>query len=540
VVSEAVSWEQPELASLAKRLRDLQETEAVSAAVIASSLDCIVVADEDGRIVEFNPAAQETFGYSREAAVGQPLAELIVPPAMREHHSAGMARYMRTGEAHVLGRRVELDAMRRDGGTVPVELTITEVRLPERRLFTAHLRDLSARKAAQAEIERQREALFQSEKMAALGSLLAGVAHELNNPLAVVLGQAAMLREGMARPEPEGVREIERRARSIEQAAERCARVVRSFLAIARERKAERRELRVGELVGQVLELLAYGLQAAGIEVQTNIPADIPTIWADPDQLHQVLLNLVVNARQELEAREGAGKIRIEAGKDTRADEVWIIVADNGPGVTENIRGRVFDPFFTTKTVGEGTGIGLAVSRGLAEAHGGTLRLLEKGPLGGATFELRLPLGVAAAHSVEDLATAPAAKLVQQGRALVVDDELEIAETLSEILSLRGYQCALASNGREARERLSEGPCDLILCDIRMPDTDGPTFYRWLEENRPELTDRIIFVTGDTLGPAAGRFLARSGAPMVEKPFTPADIWRVVGSLGIVRPGDQA
>lgn len=530
-MSEPAPWELPELASLTRRLRDLQETEAISAAVIASSLDCIVVADEDGRVVEFNPAAQGTFGYSREEAVGRPLAELIVPPDMRQIHSDGMARYTRTGIPRVLGRRLELEAMRRDGSTVPVELTITEVRLPERRLFTAHLRDLSASKAAQAEIERQRESLFQSEKMAALGSLLAGIAHELNNPLAVVLGQAAMLCDGLAGPEPEGADEIERRAKAIEQAAERCARVVRSFLAIARQRRAERREVNLAEIVAQVLELLAYGLRAAGIAIETEIPAGLPPIEADPDQLHQVLLNLVVNAQQALEAKDGVRRIRIEAGKDAGADQVWITIADNGPGVPEPIRSRVFDPFFTTKMVGEGTGIGLAVSRGLAEAHGGTLRLLGDGPLGGAVFELRLPRGATTAPTQMNETTAPASKQIRRRRALVVDDEPEIAMTLSEILGRRGYQSVIASNGREARDRLDEGPCDLILCDIRMPDTDGPAFYRWLEQTRPELTERIVFVTGDTLGPAAGRFLAQSGAPVVEKPFTPSDIWRVVASL---------
>lgn len=530
-MSDTAPWELPELASLTKRLRDLQETEAISAAVIASSLDCIVVADEDGRVVEFNPAAQNTFGYSRDEAVGRPLAELIVPPSMRQLHSDGMARYMRTGIPRVLGHRLELEAMRRDGSTVPVELTITEVRLPERRLFTAHLRDLSASKAAQAEIERQRESLFQSEKMAALGSLLAGVAHELNNPLAVVLGQATMLCDGLVGPEPEGTDAIGRRAKTIEQAAERCARVVRSFLAIARQRKAERREVNLGEIVAQVLQLLAYGLRTAGIEIETSIPAELPPIGADPDQLHQVLLNLVVNAQQALEAKDGVRRIRIEAGNDARADQVWITVADDGPGVPEHIRSRVFDPFFTTKMVGEGTGIGLAVSRGLVEAHGGTLRLLGDSPLGGAAFELRLPCGAAAAQTLVDDVVAPAPKLAQHRRALVVDDEPEIARTLAEILARRGYQSVLASNGREARERLNEGPCDLILCDIRMPDTDGPAFYRWLEQTRPELTERIVFVTGDTLGPAAGRFLAQSGAPVVEKPFTPADIWRVVAAL---------
>ncbi|MEO8667486.1 MAG: PAS domain S-box protein [Bauldia sp.] len=208
------------------RLRSVEEHAAVYAAVIASALDAVMVVDEDGLVVALNPAAESLFGYSRNEALGRLVGELIVPDHLRAAHDAGFARYRATRQPHVLGRRVEMEARCKDGHHIPVELAITEVSLSDRRLFTANLRDLSAAKAAAAEIERQRDALHQSEKLAALGSLLAGVAHELNNPLSIVLGQATMLREEVAgRKDAES---LLARAQKIEIAADRCARVVRS------------------------------------------------------------------------------------------------------------------------------------------------------------------------------------------------------------------------------------------------------------------------------------------------------------------------
>jgi len=224
--------------ALAERLEALRASEAFNAAITASALDCIVVIDETGLVVEFNPAAEQTFGYRRDQAVGRPVVDLIIPPELRAQHVAGLRRYLDTGEQCVLGQRIEIEAMRADGSRLPVELAISEVRLPERRLFTAYLRNLTEVKNSAAEIERQRDALHQSEKLSALGSLLAGVAHELNNPLSIVIGHAVMLRDEAEEAKPS---ELATRAQKIQNAAERCARIVRTFLAMARQRATERR-----------------------------------------------------------------------------------------------------------------------------------------------------------------------------------------------------------------------------------------------------------------------------------------------------------
>jgi two-component system NtrC family sensor kinase len=510
--------------ALAEQLAARTASEALNAAIIAAALDCVIAIDEAGRIVEFNPAAEATFGYHRAETLGRTIGELIVPPTLRQRHADGFSRYIKGGEAHIIGRRIEIEAMRASGEVFPVELTITEVRLPERRIFTAHLRDLTAARAAEAEIQRQREALHQSEKMAAFGSLLAGVAHELNNPLSIVIGNAQMLAEAAGTTSPE----LAERAQRVQAAAERCGRIVRSFLAMARQRERQQRPVALRELIDGTVQLLAYGLRAAGIDIILDIPDALPPLFCDPDQMQQVLMNLLVNARQALEGHPAPRRVSITA----RAENDWmsIEVADNGPGVADAIRARVFDPFFTTKPMGAGTGIGLGLSRGIVEAHGGTLTLASADG-SGARFLLRLPRGQAPVAVVAPPASQSEHAPHEESTALIVDDEVDVARLLSELLEGMGFQCETVHAGAVAQKLLRQRDYDVILCDVRMPDIDGPALFAWLGEEKPHLRQRIAFVTGDTLGAAAGGFLAHANRPILEKPFVPSELRRLIAAL---------
>jgi len=382
-------------------------------------------------------------------------------------------------------------------------------------------RDVAEKKRSAEELERQRAALYQREKLAALGSLLAGVAHELNNPLSVVVARAVMLEE-------ESYPAAQAAATKIRTAAERCARIVRTFLAMARQQPPERGPVMINEVVSAALDITAYTIRTSSIEVALDLAGDIPPILADADQLHQVLLNLIINAQQVLQDQPVPRRIRVSNRFDATADRVCITVADNGPGIPEPLRGRIFEPFFTTKPTGTGTGVGLAVSFGIVEAHGGKLTL-DSPSEGGAAFTIELP--VCAADTGGADAGPPREASANPRKILVVDDEAEIRETLAEILSGAQHNVITAGSGREALERMEAEHYDVILTDIRMPDLDGRALYSEIERRWPEEAARVVFVTGDTLVLTLDAFATESGRPVIEKPFLPSDVRRVVAEV---------
>jgi PAS domain S-box-containing protein len=383
--------------------------------------------------------------------------------------------------------------------------------------------DITEERQARAALMASRDALHQSEKLAALGSLLAGVSHELNNPLAAVIGQAALLSEDL-----ENTEHADRIAK-IKRAADRCARIVQSFLAMARQKAPEYRSVDINEQVRAAVELTEYQMRAANVALELNAAPDLPRIKADPDQLHQVIVNLMTNARQALEDKDGERIIAITSS--VREGRIRLSVADNGKGIDAATRDRLFDPFFTTKAAGKGTGIGLSYSLGIIEAHGGTITI-EDAPETtgvGTVFVITLPI-----ETGKD--TSPAPVSVQtaraRGRVLIIDDEEDVAETLADMLARMGMSTTMAVGGVAGQAAMADGAVfDLVLSDIRMPDCDGPTLHAWMALNRPDLTSRIAFVTGDTLSGIAADFLEQTCCPVLEKPFTPAALRDLVASI---------
>ena len=485
--------------------------ERVLTAVIGAALDCIIVIDEAGLVVEFNPAAERTFGYARAATLGRAISDLIVPERHRAAHGAGLARLVATGEPHLLGRRVEIEALRADGVEFPVELALAEARADGQRLFVASLRDLT-------EQHRSRAALLQAEKLAAMGSLLAGVSHELNNPLAAMIGQAIMLEEDLA-----GRAEGERAAK-VRAAAERCGKIVQTFLAMARQRPPVRQPVDVNAVVRDALRIASYGLRTASIEVEDALTEGLPAIPADADQLHQVVINLVVNAQQALQAQPGARRLRVASRRE--GDRLVFEIADNGPGIPPQVAARIFEPFFTTKPMGSGTGVGLSLAHGIVAAHDGRIELVES--VAGACFRITLPV---ACDTPGEAAAAPGPDPVIGRHVLVVDDEHDVADTLAEMLRRTGLRVTVALGAAQARKAIAQGGIDLVLSDLGMPGEDGIALYSWLGEAHPALAAHTVFVTGDTLGARAQAFLRESGQPVIEKPFTPASLRAALAEL---------
>lgn len=376
--------------------------------------------------------------------------------------------------------------------------------------------DVTELHEARSQLQRAQETLHQSEKLAALGQLLAGVAHELNNPLAVVLGRAAILHEKLAdTPHAAPLQKLR-------EAANRCARIVKTFLAMARQTGPRRQWVAVDDLIDMALEMTTYGLRTADITWESARLAADHRIEVDQDQIVQVLINLILNAQHALEDRPAPRRLTITAALSANGRWLDIVIADNGPGVPDAIAGRIFDPFFTTKAVGQGTGLGLSVCKSMVEAHGGRL-VLEPTPGGGASFRMTLPA------QADDTGTGPEDALPgsarkARGRILVVDDEIEIAAILADCLAPLGIDCILATDGHSALQRLTEQRLDAVFCDVSMPGMDGITFYHRLKVVDPVLARHLVFISGDVLHRDWDNLKATVDRPIIEKPFDPQQV----------------
>jgi len=390
-------------------------------------------------------------------------------------------------------------------------------------------RDIAEKKRSTEELALERETSYQREKLAALGSLLAGVAHELNNPLSVVVARAVILEE-------QGDGSTHAAAVKIRIAAERCARIVRTFLAMARQQQPERGLAAINDVISAALDIAGYAVRTGGIEVKLDLGRDIPNILADADQLHQVLLNLIINAQQALLEQPLPRRISLTSRHDAAAGVIRVTVADNGPGIPPSHRARVFEPYFTTKPSGIGTGVGLAVSFGIVEAHGGTLTV-DCPAEGGAVFTITLPAGQVDSQVVE---APPAMEASADARTiLIVDDEAEIRETLAEILTSVQHRVVTVSSGQEALKSMAAAYYDVILADIRMPDLDGRALYQEIARRWPTRAECVVFVTGDTLASSLREFAAENGRPVIEKPFLPSDVRRIVAEIAAHEHGGK-
>jgi PAS domain S-box-containing protein len=424
--------------------------------------------------------------------------------------------------AHVLGTAIERKQVEEALRTVRegLELRVRERTVELLQANESLLKEIAERQRAEEQLQHQQEALFQREKLAAMGSLLASVAHELNNPLSVVMVQADLLCEE--------VREntLPERIDLISQSAERCVSIVQNFLALARRTPPQRTQVELNAIVDEAMTLLAYALRVDDVEVHQDLADDLPPLWADRHQLHQVLINLITNAHQALRETPAPRRLGLTTCYDSLASLVILEVADTGPGIPPELQERIFEPFFTTKPPGVGTGLGLPFCRGIIEGHGGTLSV-ESQVGRGAVFRIKLP--VEAIPVTEPTTPVPESLPPAQGKAiLIIDDEPGIVSALAYLLRRDGYQVDTASNGRLALEQLQRRAYDLILCDLRMPELDGPGLYRELEGRLPHLLPRVIFLTGDTLSPEAREFLEQAGVIRLNKPFRAAEVRRIV------------
>ena len=366
------------------RTKEQLELSELSRALLESASDGILLVDGTGRIILVNAAATRMFGYSRTELMGQPL-EILLPERIRGAHIAHRAGYFAAPRVRPMGIGLDLSGRRKDGSEFPLEISLSHVGSDDGMVAMAFVTDITVRKRGEAESRRQREVLHQTERMAALGTLVAGIAHEMNNPLGIMTARIeVMLLEAEEQHLPTQVIED---LQVLSRAAQRVARIASSLRSFSRPSHDELRPVDLNALVDETLQLMQKPLEVDAIRVVTNLDRALPPMLGDAPALQQVLLNLLTNAREAI-VREG--EIQIESALSAeRAGWLRLAVTDTGPGISPENLVKIFDPFYTTKRTG--TGLGLSVSYGIIQSHKGTVDV-QSTPGVGTTFVLLFPV----------------------------------------------------------------------------------------------------------------------------------------------------
>jgi len=480
-----------------KRAQDtLARSEARYRHLVESASDAIVTLDANGRFTTVNHAAENISGYRREELVGQWFAPMLPDDDLPK--ALGHFQQALSGETGLF----ETQFYRKDGEVRTISVTYSTPQKDEEVLCL--IRDVTDQKMLQ-------EQLIQSEKMSAIGQLVSGVAHELNNPLAGISAFAQLLLAEKRFPP-----EQRTAAETIYSEARRASRIVQNLLTFARQHKAEKVPTGLNQVLDDTLELRGYELRVRGIDVRREYDESLPDTMADAHQLQQVFLNLITNSEQAMEQRDGHHH-RLTVRTRRTGDTMRIEVEDSGDGIPANLIERIFNPFFTTKPTGSGTGLGLSISLGIVREHEGRI-WAENVPQGGARFVVELPV-IQPRASGEFQTVAQVHRVGDSLRVLVVDDEASVRVSLQRYLAGRGHDVETTASGEDALARLRATSYDAVIVDMRMPDLSGEQLFERLRSNDPAHAERVIFTTGDLVNEQMRRFLDGSGRPCVPKPF---------------------
>ena len=495
--------------------RTIRRSEERYRLLLETASDMIFTVDPEGRLLTMNRAVTTLSGYAPEEIRGKDFLPLLLP----EDRDKAAAHFRATLEG--APQRYDVRYYHRDGSTRWISCVTSPIQ--ERGVITGVLavaRDTTEERAREHQLR-------QTERLASLGTLVGGVAHELNNPLTGIKCFAQMLLEdGGAADDRESLAIIQREA-------DRAAKIVSDLRLVARQTydgtASERSRVDLNDIVDHVLKLRRYSLETRGITVRAETAPGLATVEGNRAELEQVLVNLVVNAEQAMEAQDGTRLLILRTRPSTMG--VSLQVVDSGPGIAPEHLGRIFDPFFTTKSPGEGTGLGLSLAHSIVVEHQGVIRA--DSTLGrGAVFTIEFPTASsprAPAHADQMLEPA-----LRSLRVLVVDDEESIRRSLVRFLQRRGHTVEVAASGLEALQRIDDAPVDatfdVVLTDLRMPELGGDQLFRLLRARGRGLERRLVFVTGDSATSSAHEFLVSTGQPVLMKPFALEELAHVVES----------
>ena len=434
---------------------------------------------------------------------------IVVPLGVRQEPVGVLAAYYRAPHRFSEEENRVLTAIAQE----------TALALEKARLYAELQENLARLQETQAQ-------LIQADKLKALGTLLSGMAHELNNPLSTIQLSLQLMKRATLTDA------LRKRLDVMEEECDRASRIIRDLLVFARRKPPERRRTDVGEVIRATLALQAPQFDLSKVRVTSEL-SPTPAILADAHQLQQVLLNLFTNATHAMKTHSGGGMLSVRSLR--QSNEVVIQVEDDGPGIPAQHLGRIFDPFFTTKVAGEGTGLGLSLSIGIIEAHGGRMAA-ENLPGRGARFTLRLPIGEGEGTETVPVAVVPtmSADAARSLNVLLIDDEAHLRRVLSEVLVSLGHRVDEVSDGATAMQKLEGGDYDLVLLDLRLPDIDGRVIWQWINEKYAGLVRRVAFMTGDTMSEDTQHFLEETGRPVLSKPLSIARVRAVIDEVAPV------
>jgi PAS domain S-box-containing protein len=491
--------------------RDIKDRLRLMAAAVQQTDDLTLIIRNDDRVHYANSAFSQALGYSSAELVRLAPEALIAADAQKAFREL-MAR-ARNGQV----ARGTLTRIRKDGTTFMT--SVTAVPLMNARGELSHLvaveRDIT-------DDLRRRDQLIHAERLSAVGQLVSGVAHEINNPLQAIVGFTEIMLGTEQRRESR--RDLER----IFTEANRAGKIVRNLLAFVRRSSHARTRDDLNDIVQATISLRAYELRVAGIELVEQYDAALPAVFVNREEIQQVILNLVLNAEQAMLSAHKRGRLTIATRR--LDDQVYVDVTDDGPGVPAAIAGKIFEPFFTTKAVGQGTGLGLSIGMGIAESHGGCLGLVNIADRG-ARFRLTLPAldGARLRSTTAERRSPPLT--IQSRSALVVDDEPAVRDLVGRMLRRRGYVVDIAEDGEEALALAGKNEYALMVCDVKMPRMRGVDVFERIRAIAPGLSERFVFVTGDAVAPDIADMAAAHGIPLLAKPFTSADLDNILGPL---------
>jgi len=510
----------------------LRESEARKGAILDTALDAILTIDHQGKVLEFNPAAERLFGFLREEVIGKNILDEIVPPEEKDTIRQGLESYLHTGVNPLKGGHVEMAALRKNGMRIPVEFAVSRIRIAGVPAFTAYIRDLTDRKKVEEALRQREEQVRHGQKMEAIGTLAGGVAHDFNNLLTGILGYAELLKMGSKPGE-----KVHQAAEVIEKAATRAASLTQQLLGFARRGKHQNVLVDLHAPIQEVTGLLSATLDK-NIRLRLDFATPTAPVQGDPGQMSQIILNLAVNAADAM--AEGGDLVFHTETVDLTPDQrrrhdgtlpgrhVLVAVSDTGSGIPPDVIPRIFEPFFTTKDQGKGTGMGLAMVYGIVQNHGGFIEV--DSALGcGTTFRLYFP----EVREQESRSLQKAGgEMVEPGSGtiLVIDDKDAVRSVATAFLEEMGYRVLTASDGEEAVAvfRASHEPIDLVIIDMVMPAMGGRECFRALKSIRPGL--KAVLSTGYDFNAAVQEILDEGMRGFVQKPYQLRQLSEVVAA----------